>query len=345
MQARGKFTREEIMSQPEAWSAALGILKGRAAEISAIARQEQVPHVIFTGCGSTFYLSCAAAVLFQELTGIYARGLPASELWLNPQCSYPSTGSTILIAVSRSGETTETLRACELFARLGKGKLISLVCDPGSSLAGMGALNLVLPSGMERSIAQTRAFSTLYLGTASLSAIWAGRNDLLDQAAALPGLGERILASYSPLAEKLGQDMEIDRIYILGSGGRYGIARELNLKLKEMSLTHSEAFHFLEFRHGPKAMVTPGTLLIGLVSEANEAQEKAVLHDAARLGAQVISMGERNADISFDSGLQEVMRNILYLPFGQVLAYERSIAKGFDPDYPNHLDPVVKLSI
>jgi glucosamine--fructose-6-phosphate aminotransferase (isomerizing) len=62
-----------------------------------------------------------------------------------------------------------------------------------------------------------------------------------------------------------------------------------------------------------------------------------------KLGVQIVTMGENNTDISFVSGLEEVLRNILYLPFGQVMAYERSIAKGLDPDHPTNLDAVVKL--
>jgi len=115
--------------------------------------------------------------------------------------------------------------------------------------------------------------------------------------------------------------------------------------MKEMSLTHSEAFHFLEFRHGPKAMVNQNTLVVGLVSAKNAAYELAVLEDVRMLGAEIITLGENGLDISFNSGLKEVNSNILYLPFGQMLAYERAIAKGFDPDRPVHLDPVVKLAI
>jgi glutamine---fructose-6-phosphate transaminase (isomerizing) len=116
------------------------------------------------------------------------------------------------------------------------------------------------------------------------------------------------------------------------------------LKMKEMCLTHSESFHFMEFRHGPKAMVNPDTLVVGLVSEKNKFYEMAVLDDIKELGAEVISIGEHDTDISFNSGLEEVFRNVLYLPFGQMMAYERAMAKGLDPDNPTNLDAVVKLT-
>jgi glucosamine--fructose-6-phosphate aminotransferase (isomerizing) len=344
MVTRGEYTREEIFSQPESWTEAIHVLEGRMHEIQDFALREQHSQFIFIGCGSTYYLSCAAAASFQEITGLPARGLPASELWLSPQSVYSSSCPTILIAISRSGETSETIQACELFTSQNNGRLVTLVCNRDSSLAKMGTLNLAFPSGMERSIAQTRAFSTLYMGALGISSVWARQLERFDQMRALPVVGRKILNEYCSFAEKHGRDLALDRIYFLGSGGRYGLACELNLKMKEMSLTHSEAFHFLEFRHGPKAMVTPSTLIVGLVSTTNAGYELAVLDDIGELGAEIITVGESKADVSFNSDLEEVSRNILYLPFGQMLAYERSIAKGFDPDRPMHLDPVVKLS-
>jgi glucosamine--fructose-6-phosphate aminotransferase (isomerizing) len=114
--------------------------------------------------------------------------------------------------------------------------------------------------------------------------------------------------------------------------------------MKEMSLTHSEPFHFMEFRHGPMSMVTPETLIFGLRSEQNRAEEQQVLDDMRVRGAQVLSLDEAEADVSFASGLSEAARNVLYLPFGQIMGFERSLAKGLDPDRPHNLEAVVRLN-
>lgn len=341
---RGKFTYEEIISQPEAWIEAIEVLKLNASALSDFWNKEELGQVIFTGCGSTYYLSRSAAALFQEMTGRVTRGLPASELWLSPEANCVRGGKALLIAVSRSGETSETLAACEQFRANQRGKIITLVCKTGSPLTYLGDLNLVFPSGMERSIAQTRAFSTLYLATLAISAIWAELPDPFDPMVKLASVARKILNEYQARAAGYGKNLGYDRIYFLGSGSRLGLACELSLKMKEMSLTHSEAFHFMEFRHGPKAMINPQTLVVGLVSEANASHELAVVDDVKQLGGEVITIGEDNTDIQFNSLLKEVYRNVLYLPFGQMLAYQRSIAKGLDPDRPENLDAVVKLS-
>ncbi len=340
------FTHREILSQPEAWVSALELLREQRAGLQRF-HPDRYAQVLFTGCGSTYYLALSAAAQTQALTGKLCRAFPASELWLSPQTSY-AAGRTLLIAVSRSGETTETLRACQAFLTEGRGDLITLCCYPDLPLAKMGTFNLVLPSGQEQSVAQTRAFSTLFLGTVSLACLWSHRDDLFDSLSRLPEAGRQILDEYAPLAAELGADEGLDRFYFLGSGARYGLACELSLKMKEMSLTHSEPFHFLEFRHGPKSMVTSTTLVIGLRSSSSAGPESAVLKDVTALGGRILAMGEEAADggraVAFRSGLDEAVRDVLYLPVGQLIALERSLSKGLNPDRPTNLDAVVTLS-
>jgi glutamine---fructose-6-phosphate transaminase (isomerizing) len=343
MSTRGEYTQQEILSQPEAWAAALEELRPQAGGLRNFYQAGRYETVLFTGCGSTYYLSLAAATVLQELTALPTRGLPASEIWLYPRAAYTSGRKTLLVAVSRSGETTETLRACEAF-RAGGGDVLTLSCYPGRALTRLGQINLVLPSGQEESLAQTRAFTTLYLATVALAALWTGRDDLLAELDHLPEAGRRVLDQAGPRARALGTSAALDRFYFLGSGARYGLACELSLKMKEMSLSHSEPFHFMEFRHGPKSMVTPNALIVGLVGEANRAYELAVVADMRAMGAQVITVGERETDIAFASNVSELARSVLYLPLGQCLGFERSLHNGLNPDRPQNLDMVVRLA-
>ena len=339
----GTYTRQEIESQPAAWAAALDLLRSEYDQILGISPAGKFDQIIYTGCGSTYYLSLAAAALTQELIGLSCRAFPASELWLRPNASYIA-GNSLLVAVSRSGETTETLRACETFRENKRGSLLTLSCYGDMPLAGMGDLNIILTSGQEQSVAQTRAFTTLYLGTVALACIWAGRGDLFDSLSRLPEAGRKSIEKYRTLAGELGRDPSLDRFYWLGSGPRNGLACELSLKMKEMSLSHSEPFHFMEFRHGPKAMITPTALAIGLRSESLGRMESAVFDDVKSLGGQALDMAEKNATVQFQAGLDELVQNVLYLPVGQMIAFERSLSKGLNPDLPTNLDPVVKLS-
>jgi glucosamine--fructose-6-phosphate aminotransferase (isomerizing) len=337
----GAHTRQEIFSQPDTWQGVLAVLD---AEADAIRSQLAggYEQIVFTGCGSTYYLSVAAAAVMQRVVGIPALGLPASEVWLNPT-ALPPARRTLLVAVSRSGETTETLRACEAFRGSVGGDVLTLSCYPGRALTELGDMNLVFPSIREKSVAQTRAFSGLYLATVALAALAAGNHTLWDDLHRLPATLAPLLADYAERMEALGADLTIDRFYFLGSGIRYGLACELSLKMKEMTLSHSEPFHFMEFRHGPKSMITPNALVVALVSDERRRDDMAVVDDMQALGARTLTIGSDGVDVTFGSDLHEVARSVLYLPFGQVVALGRSLAKGLNPDRPENLDAVVFL--
>jgi glucosamine--fructose-6-phosphate aminotransferase (isomerizing) len=260
---------------------------------------------------------------------------------LNPRSAYLRAQNTLLVAVSRSGATTETIRALQSFRENGKDMVLTLCCYPDSELAKMGNLNIMLPAGQEQSVAQTRAFSVLFLATTLLALLWVNQN--IDSAQHLPEIGARLLRDYGTLAREFGQDMALERFYFLGSSVRYGLASELSLKMKEMTLSHSEPFHFLEFRHGPQSMANAHTLMVGLVSESNGKAESAVLQEMNERGARIFSMGDNDSQVAFKSNLSESLRNVLYLPIGQLMAFERSLAKGLDPDRPHNLTAVVRL--
>lgn len=343
MSAPGTNTYAEITSQPDAWAQAVQVVRQHASQLSRLAPTDYT-QVVFTGCGSTYYLALAAATLMQTLTGAVCRALPASELLLYPAGALPGAGGrTLLVAVSRSGTTTETLRAIEVFQDTGRGQVMVISNYPDTPMAVMGQVNLIVPAGREESVAQTRSFASMYVASVALAAVW-GRDDaLLAALDALKPIGERLLRDYARVAQRWGEDLGINQIFFLGSGPRYGLACEVALKMKEMSLTVVEPFHFLEFRHGPMSMITPQTLVVGLLSDAQRAAEAAVVQQMAGLGARTFTLGESEADVAFASGLPEPARGVLYLPVLQMMAYHRSIGKGLNPDHPHNLSKVIEL--
>jgi len=330
------YTYQEIKTQTEAWEQALDVT--RAASLPKAADYEQV---VFTGCGSTYYLSLAAAALYQGLTGRPARAVPGSELLLNT-LTVLTNAKTLLVAVSRSGTTTETVKATQKFKEERRGEIL-VISNYDEVLSRSADFNIVIDKGQEESVAQTRSFASMFVAASAFCARMAGRDDLLESMRGLPAAGDRLMNRYESFAKSLGENLDFDRFYFLGSGSRYGLACEVNLKMKEMTLTHSEPFHVLEFRHGPMSMVSPKAAVLGLLSDANRAQEAKVLSEMKTLGGTVIGLGEGDADVIFESGVAESVRGVLYLPVLQLMAYYRSVAKGLNPDRPSNLTAVVKL--
>jgi glucosamine--fructose-6-phosphate aminotransferase (isomerizing) len=185
----------------------------------------------------------------------------------------------------------------------------------------------------------------MYVAAVALCARLAGRSDLLEAMSGLAAAGERLIGRYAALAREIGEQPDHDRFYFLGSGIRHGLACETNLKMKEMALTHSEAFHFLEFRHGPMSMVNGSTVVVGMLSESHAPHEQAVLGEMQALRAKTLALSESGGQVAFDSGVPEPVRGVLYLPILQLLAFHRSVAKGLNPDRPNNLTAVVKLDL
>ncbi len=346
-QVKGSHTLREIMSQGDTWAATIVTAQAQMDILADWLRQPR-NEVLFTGCGSTHYLSLSAAATWQSLTGIRARGIPASELWLFPDANLPQQPS-LLVAVSRSGETTETLNALEVYRQATACDCLAISCYPGSELAKRSPHLLLAEHAHEESIAQTRSFSSMYLLTQMIAGFAARRDDHLEQLNVLPELFNRLVEMYAPLAKQLADDRRLERFVFLGSGVNYGLASEAMLKMKEMSLSPSEVFHFLEFRHGPKSVVGPGTLIVGLISDEARHHELKILKEMHDLGGATLAMAETASGVQADyvvelnSGLSPLARSLLLLPVLQLVAYHRAIDKSLDPDRPTNLDAVVRL--
>jgi glutamine---fructose-6-phosphate transaminase (isomerizing) len=329
-------TYNEIKSQTEAWKQALELVSDM--DLPKVTDYDQV---IFTGCGSTHYLSFAGSALYQELTGYAARAVPGGELLLNSQNTLTNQ-KTLLVAVSRSGTTTETVKAVEKFKAEKRGDVV-VISNYDEVLSRLADFNIVIDKGQEESVAQTRSFASMYVAATALCAKMAGRDDLLEAMEKLPEIGNRLLGNCEAYAKSIGENLSFDRFYFLGSGIRYGLACEANLKMKEMTLTHSEPFHTLEFRHGPMSMVNEKAVVVGLLSDTNRVHEAKVLSEMKMLGGTVSALGEADADVAFGSRVPESVRGVLYLPVLQLMAFYRSLTKGLNPDRPANLTAVVKL--
>ncbi len=343
-------TWQEIASQPQVWQATLTRLKTNRDNLQSFIDEHAPEQALVIGCGSTYYLSRAAAATLNHHAGIAARALPSSELWLYGRA--PRQKRTMLLAVSRSGTTTETLWATDRFQAECDGPALVVTCYPDSPLAQKADLVLACPEAQEESVAQTRSFSSMYLLTLGLSALLAPDQTMLDRLERLPAALTSLIERLGNLSQQLGQDERIQRFFFLGSGALYGLACEAMLKTKEMSLSYSEAYHAMEFRHGPMSMVDEQSLVVGLLSDVGLERELGVLRDMQALGGRTLALiddaarlGDTRPDyvVELKSDLDEWTRGALCLPVLQRIAFHRAIAKGLNPDRPHNLKAVIEL--
>ena len=287
-----------------------------------------------------------AASVFQQFTGLRAKAVPASEILQFPEGVFAQDSSPLLVVASRSGTTTETLRAAKAVARQGI-PILCLTCAARSPLARQADLALCSPRSREKSVVMTKSFSSLLLLGLLLAAQRAGDAGLRRELRRLPALGRRVLKIALPLMRDVGT--AASRFVFLGAGPAHGIAWEAMLKLTEMAQRPAVAYHPLEFRHGPIAAAGPGTVAVLFGTEGGKRLEKALVRDLRRQGVSVVALGddwsmaEAETGVALGAGLSDAARSVLYLPFAQLLAYHRAVGAGLDPDRPQHLSSVVRL--
>ncbi len=347
----GAHSLAEILSQPRCWSACLASLREQKTLEAIRDRFAGTHNWLFVGCGSSYYVALAATASMTSITGHQARALPASEILLYPELALPSTKDAVAVLISRSGQTSEVLKVAELL-KTRKFPTMAITCDPGQPLERIADATISLPAADEQSTVMTRSFTSMLLVLQELAAVFAGNSRLSDLLRAMP-------ADTSPLLEtlpsKICDFVKTHRFadYVcLGQGPFYGLACEYALKTTEMSLGYAQSFHTLEFRHGPKSIVGPETLLVFLLSENGDPAEREVLEEMKSLrGTTLVVTNKADARVRAASDLlvelsldvPELARLAPFLLAGQLLGLYTGLHKGLNPDLPRNLSRVVML--
>ena len=347
----GAHSLAEILSQPDCWASCLKLLEGSAAAKAAVDLCAVASEVIFVGCGSSYYAALSAAAAWGTLTGTRARAVPASEVILYPELTLTGSSNFLPVLISRSGRTSEVLKVGEFLKNRGVRSL-AITCAPGQTLEQLATVTICLTPADEQSTVMTRSFSSMLLAILHLAATVAKHKALR---ADLTRLVEPASAFLKTLPQRLKDFVDshaFDDYVCLGQGPFFGIACESILKLTEMSVSYGQSFHTLEFRHGPKSIVGPKTLILMLISESGYVAECEVLEEVKKLGGKTLVVANRagaarkHADLCMETNLDvpEIARMGPYLFCGQLIGLYTGLKKGLNPDQPRHLSRVVLLN-
>jgi glutamine---fructose-6-phosphate transaminase (isomerizing) len=351
-QPNQSHTWNEILSQGTVWKTVLQESRNDRvmAEIvrGAVNKQEW----LFIGCGTSFYLAEAAAVSWTLLTGQPARAIPASEVLLFPQLIAAEGNQLQAVVISRSGRTSEAVRAANTLRRELRIPTIGITCADKSELGSACDWSIVLSAADEQSTVMTRSFTSMLIGLQVLAASTTGKAGFVDSLRVMAeAFAPRIPGIATQIEKFVAQHTFADYIF-LGQGPFHGIAREAALKVMEMSCSYSQCFHALEFRHGPKAIVSPATCLTFFVSDSGERPETEVLEEMKELGGVILTICNhasaeirRPSDSIIELGLEadEVVRLAPSIVPCQLLGYFTGLRKGLNPDQPKNLTRVVIL--
>ncbi len=351
------YMQKEIFEQPAAIERTLA---GRVSDkrvlthafgIAAESVFREVGAVQIVACGSSYYTGLVAKYWFEEYAGIPCQVEIASELRYRKTVVLPKT---LLVTISQSGETADTLAA--LRDAKDKNYIASLcLCNvPNSSLVRESDLSLMLEAGIEICVASTKAFTNQLVDLLLLvGAIGqynelddAGHRELVEALKTLPDVMKSMLKLDDQICHIAEKFADKEHALFLGRGSHYPIALEGALKLKEISYIHAEGYPAGELKHGPLALVDDDMPVVA-VAPGDELIEKlkSNLEEVRARGAELIVFADEHVTMREAERVtvlkvpscSALISPIVYTIPVQLLAYHVAVYKGTDVDQPRNL--------
>ena len=345
-------TLSEVLSQPHIWQetdAHLAI-SGALQHLAEIFSPRSP--WLFVGCGSSYYLSRLIAALWTKYFYIPATAVPASELLFAPEETLRRTGAEQIVLMSRSGETTEVLRAAELLQSHKSVQSLGVTCNPESILDKLCTHAFKLTWADEKSVVMTRSFTAILLSFQRLALQFVGDNQFSTALDQLPHKGQLWLDANAKKIQQFAARRSFKDYIFLGQGVHYWLAQEAGLKVTEMSSSYAQVYHSLEFRHGPRSIAGPDTLITFFMSDVAAKEETKLCAELKELGAATCVIVNRatpeltkNVDLLIELALDgpEFARYAVSAIPAHLLGTSIGLRKGLNPDAPKNLTRAVVL--
>jgi glucosamine--fructose-6-phosphate aminotransferase (isomerizing) len=351
---------KEIFEQPMSLKTCMGgRIDGRNNRIklggiaSYLRELTRTKRLILTACGTAFHAGLVGEFLFEQLARIPAETEYASEFrYRNPIIE----DRTVVIAISQSGETLDTLAAVEQAKERG-ATVLGIVNVVGSSIARATDAGIYLHAGPEIGVASTKAF-TAQVAVLTMLAIELGRRKHLssdetdryiDELSQIPDKISTILEQSGKIREIAAANIDKNNWLFLGRGFNYPVALEGALKLKEISYIHAEGLPAAEMKHGPIALISDGVPAVFIATSGPQYDK--IMGNIAEVRARggkiivVATEGDRNISSALGRtdhlitipGAPEFLQPMLTVVPLQLLAYHAAVLRGLDVDKPRNL--------
>ena len=353
---RGGYTHfmlKEIFEQPKAISETL---LGRFSNDSKVICSElsslnlDIDRILILACGTAYHAGLIGKYAIEQWAKIAVDVELASEFRYRKPFLTPKT---LVITISQSGETMDTLMAARHAKDLGAATL-SICNTMGSSIARESDAVFYTHAGPEIAVASTKALLTqivalkviaLYLAQNNKSLSGAQIAAIISELLALPNKVEEILETVEPLREMTRGFKDATSVLFLGRNAGYPAALEGALKLKELAYMHAEGFAGGELKHGPIALIEEGTPVIAILPPASSPIAEKMLSNIQEVrarGANVIAIADSSISLDVKNIIRipscdELLQSILSIVPLQVFAYEMAVARGNDVDQPRNL--------
>ena len=349
------YMQKEIFEQPRALGDTLEGVAGIVPELfgdGAWRIFNETERILILACGTSYYSGCAAKYWLEGIAGIPCEVEVASEYRYRTSVPNPKT---LIVTISQSGETADTLAALRHAKKLGIPHSLTICNVATSAMVRECTLAYITRAGVEIGVASTKAFTTQLAGLFLLTLAFGGvkgtvseakQTDYLQQMRHLPVAVQSVLALEPHLMQWAEAFSKKDNALFLGRGLHYPVALEGALKLKEISYIHAEAYPAGELKHGPLALVTAAMPVI-VVAPNDELIDKlkSNMQEVRARGGELYVLADADSQIHSEEGIHAIrmpehygaLSPILHTIPLQLLAYHTACAKGTDVDKPRNL--------
>jgi glucosamine--fructose-6-phosphate aminotransferase (isomerizing) len=352
------YMQKEIFEQPQALAATLEMIGGAHTispnlfGVTAPEMLKDAKAVLILACGTSYHSGLVARYWIEQLAGIPCTVEIASEYRYRVSVPNPDQ---LVVAISQSGETADTLASVKHAKSLGMSKTLALCNVPESAIVRECALRFLTRAGPEIGVASTKAFTTQLAALFLLAVTLAKQNGRLNAAAEsahlqslrhLPVAVQKVLALEPEIKLWSQRFANKHHALFLGRGHHYPIAMEGALKLKEISYIHAEAYPAGELKHGPLALVDAEMPVISIAPNDSLLEKlKSNLKEVAARGGELYVFADADSAVEEEPGLHilrlpehyGLLSPVLHVVSLQLLAYHVALVKGTDVDKPRNL--------
>lgn len=341
-------TFEEITNQYESLAKTWEYFTGMGNEIKNFLANPRHKSIIFLGSGSSYAVCKSAEAFFNTGSRLKAYSFAAGDMMLNFPHYENIVRDSVLIALSRSGSTSEVVEVFKKSKGLASGT-VSVCAKEKSPLSGIVDLSLEIPWAFDESVCQTRTVTNLYASGLMMLASYTDDETTRNELKNGIDTGRQLLLRCMPVLEDLVKSSEWDKAVVLADSHLAGIGEEAALAFKEICRVHSNFYHVLDVRHGPMVLIDDRTLVILAVTPFGPDLQKDLVSDLKSRGAKVITVGptengfESDLHVRIGSFYNYAVSGIQFILIPQLVSYFKAIRKGVNPDSPEGLDPWIEL--
>lgn len=343
------YTYSEIKTQYGAIEKTLDRVLEQKSQILEIMEQSKAKRLLFIGCGSSYEISVSAQYT-ANLGGLPAFALAAGDLMLHSEDYKKVIGDSLVVVVTRSGETHEILNAVKILRESYGRKVLSVIARENSALQKMSDMSVLIPWAYDESVCQTRTVSNLYIASVLICAALTGNEQIFSGVRELAAQGDTYLGKIEPELQDAAK-LDWNQTYVLGDGEICGILREGALAFTEIARISGKYYHVLDVRHGPMVLINEQSLVIVVLRKDGYDFYRELVKDLLNKKAKVITFTYEDCPniegvqlaLSYYGNPGTATAGIPALNMIQLISYYKALETGFDPDHPEGLDAYIKL--